>query len=1006
MLNGLIESRKKLVAWNESVIKGSTTAFDNRVARLGMFVVATWARVPLQTLVFLIELPVHVSSYPTKSFELLARRDFRQSFLDSYTDHLRRYRLSVATTLALLLLAIGQVFIFGWSIYRVTKPTPVTALASSIDINPTWDDSIYADHLWNEFNPCSIAFSDYLTQGPTATIMTFGKNIADPTDCDLIFDYHTQHNRPAMKFSLASVPNNATITAVNLLVNVSNTSNQIMRIVRPTSDSIDTLSPFDAYEAIGNGTLYASPTWSTSGAKNVTLSGTVVSDVQSRITGSDVIAIAIKGDENPADNNNGAIDSVNHGTSGNRPILRISYTVPPTPPSDFGHSANTTSSITWSWTDSSTSDTSNRVHDAGHSIVCTTAGDGNTVDATVECAEGGLSANTQYTRHANVLDAHGNSDSASASAFTSIQTPTGVSSSALTPTSITVTASGTISNIGVGQSALWFEETVTNTNSGWITTNSWQKTGLNPNSTYTFRVKARNGDGDETAFTATTDLPTLAAAPDLAPGRAVSTWYTTNPFTFTNNAAWGSGGVQYYGYAWNTSSSYTFTGGESTWSDAHAKCPGGTCTVANTTLSQAAAADGNNWYLHVLAYDYTETGSGGEVSYGPFWFDATAPGPPATVNDGTGADISAQTSTTELSANWTASTDAASGLQKYQYAIGSTPAGTDVVAYTDNGTATSVTASGLTLSVGSTYYVSVRAIDVAGNTGTAQTSNGVVIQAAAAPPPEPEPQPSPTPNPVTTPTITSPASGGQMIGPFPTIRGTAPANAAVFLVVDRVINTVFLSSGSGSFTIQLRTPVTPGPHSIFARARLSDGSVSDESVPIQFTVIAPGIPVTVLERVVQNGTSPAVTFKAVAPTHSTVEIYLDHTKVDSFKAAPSTTPAFGFIRTVTAPATASPGQHTIHFVAVNANGVPSVATGHTTFTKTDGTVSAPVHVTYTQPVKYVVKAGDSLWRLAETFLGDGSRWGEIRDANLAEFPSLTNQPSTIYVGWTLTIPAP
>jgi hypothetical protein len=85
-----------------------------------------------------------------------------------------------------------------------------------------------------------------------------------------------------------------------------------------------------------------------------------------------------------------------------------------------------------------------------------------------------------------------------------------------------------------------------------------------------------------------------------------------------------------------------------------------------------------------------------------------------TVNDGTGADIDTSTSLSTLSANWAASVDSNSGIATYWYAIGTTPGGTNVLGWTSNGTATSVTNSALALANGQTYYFSVKTVDGAG----------------------------------------------------------------------------------------------------------------------------------------------------------------------------------------------------------------------------------------------------------------------------------------------------
>ena len=97
------------------------------------------------------------------------------------------------------------------------------------------------------------------------------------------------------------------------------------------------------------------------------------------------------------------------------------------------------------------------------------------------------------------------------------------------------------------------------------------------------------------------------------------------------------------------------------------------------------------------------------------------------MRDGTGADISTTSSTTQLSANWDASADAESGISGYQYAIGTSAGGTQTVNWTSLGNVTTVTKTGLTLTVGQTYYFSVKAVNGAGLTGSATNSNGQTV---------------------------------------------------------------------------------------------------------------------------------------------------------------------------------------------------------------------------------------------------------------------------------------
>lgn len=111
--------------------------------------------------------------------------------------------------------------------------------------------------------------------------------------------------------------------------------------------------------------------------------------------------------------------------------------------------------------------------------------------------------------------------------------------------------------------------------------------------------------------------------------------------------------------------------------------------------------------------------------------DTSAPAA-GSVSDGTGADADFQAGTTSLSANWTAFTDAESGIAGYEWAIGTTPGGTETQAFTSVGLVTSASNTALTLSTGATYYASVRATNGAGLTTTA-TSDGLLVDATAPP---------------------------------------------------------------------------------------------------------------------------------------------------------------------------------------------------------------------------------------------------------------------------------
>lgn len=105
-----------------------------------------------------------------------------------------------------------------------------------------------------------------------------------------------------------------------------------------------------------------------------------------------------------------------------------------------------------------------------------------------------------------------------------------------------------------------------------------------------------------------------------------------------------------------------------------------------------------------------------------------------TINDGPTSDINSFSTPNQIQANWTTSLDSESGLLEYQYAIGTTNGGTDITNWTSNGTNTSLTQTGLSLTNGTTYYVSVKAINNATLETQPISSNGQTLQGSGGAP--------------------------------------------------------------------------------------------------------------------------------------------------------------------------------------------------------------------------------------------------------------------------------
>ena len=146
-----------------------------------------------------------------------------------------------------------------------------------------------------------------------------------------------------------------------------------------------------------------------------------------------------------------------------------------------------------------------------------------------------LSANTNYPYKVEARngDKTGTALSTSNSKYTRIEAPTTVTIGTVMGTTITMSAAGSISNLSSGSSGLQFTETLHNSGYGAQTgfanatpPNDWTKinngtitdTGLTASTEYRYNVKARNGDGTETAPT-TPDVSqtTTTLAPPTAP---------------------------------------------------------------------------------------------------------------------------------------------------------------------------------------------------------------------------------------------------------------------------------------------------------------------------------------------------------------------------------------------------------------------------------------------------------------------------------------------------------
>ncbi len=128
---------------------------------------------------------------------------------------------------------------------------------------------------------------------------------------------------------------------------------------------------------------------------------------------------------------------------------------------------------------------------------------------------------TLYVKSKNAEDVE--SSEASITKYTLINAPTGLAYEDAFSEQITINAEGDFPNLGVGSTALYFQNVTTGDNSGWITDSYWVSSGLSPNTGYTYKVKARNGDGVVTDFSGTEVFYTAQGTPS-----EVDWWDKTN----------------------------------------------------------------------------------------------------------------------------------------------------------------------------------------------------------------------------------------------------------------------------------------------------------------------------------------------------------------------------------------------------------------------------------------------------------------------------------------------
>ena len=302
----------------------------------------------------------------------------------------------------------------------------------------------------------------------------------------------------------------------------------------------------------------------------------------------------------------------------------------------------------------------------------------------------GLQANHQYGYRVKARDGIPNETSYSTPTlyvYTAIETPIGMSFGTLASTSIQVQSSVTPSGLSYGNSGLLIENTTKGTNSGWKRDNNfWTSSSLSPNTSYSFRAKARNGDSVETGYSSTVPKYTLANSPSSAAFSNVTQSCIRANWGANSNPGW----TEYF-------CENTTTGTNSGW-------------TINTYWDSCALTCGTSYGFRVKA----RNGDGVETAWTSLGSrSTTACIPPSAPTNVSGSD---GTSMDKVEVTWTAS----AGATSYTVYRATSRRGTK----TTLGTTSNTTYGDTTASTMVTYYYFVKATNSYGTSGYSTYDTG------------------------------------------------------------------------------------------------------------------------------------------------------------------------------------------------------------------------------------------------------------------------------------------
>jgi hypothetical protein len=144
---------------------------------------------------------------------------------------------------------------------------------------------------------------------------------------------------------------------------------------------------------------------------------------------------------------------------------------------------------------------------------------------------------------------------------------------------------------------------------------------------------------------------------------------------------------------------------------------GSSATIGAQNLSRSAAIQ-TGFNQPIVSSSHFKTYHFNNGAYTELAPDASPPSTPVVTDEG-----ALTANRTQLAASWV-SQDPESGIREFQYAIGTSPGGTEVKSF-ESTTQNSIVVTGLNLQPGTTYYFAVKAINTVGLVSNTSVSDGI-----------------------------------------------------------------------------------------------------------------------------------------------------------------------------------------------------------------------------------------------------------------------------------------